>query len=381
MTSEIFYSVRDKKFSNKVEALRYASLFNDSKFSDIKFFYHHKVWNNFDRSLLGKISLKQLYKERAQQIRDRYDYVILYFSGGADSTNILESFLNNNIPLDEIVVRWPKKLIGSSIYTPNNVDKTARNFVSEWDLVIEKELKKIAQSHPNIKITILDYIEGIDNFKYHDDLFLTQNHFHSAINLLRMQKFTDLEHVSRGKKVCSVMGFDKPMVCEVNGSAFMYFPDNLVAQAIPSAEESTRENFYWSPDFPILAYEMAYQVYLNFKLNPFNRQVLLNSINKSVDGKIKFDITQMYFDIIKPIIYETWDMSKFQAEKPTHGFKADKDFWFYESNEFKLPRQQWQYFYRSQLDNISEVFCQVENGDKTGYKIVLSPLYFLGTFS
>lgn len=381
MNTEIYYSVRGKEFSNKVEALRYASLFNDSTVRDIKFYYYHDVWKNFNTSLLGKISLKQLYKERAQQIRDRYDYVILYFSGGADSTNILESFLNNNIPLDEIVVRWPKRLIGSSIYKPNTVDKTARNFVSEWDLVIEKELKKISSTHPKIKITILDYIEGIDNFEYHDDLFLTQNHFHSAINLLRMQKFTELENNARGKKVCSVMGFDKPMLYNQQGNAMMYFPDNLVAQAVPAAEESIRENFYWSPDFPILAYEMAYQVYLNFKLNPSNQQLLPGASFKSLKDEIRFDITQTYFNTIKPIIYETWDMSKFQADKPFHGFKADKDFWFYESSEFDRARMQWQFYYDSQLSEINEKFCQVDSfGNKTGYRNIASPLYFIGKF-
>ena len=381
MNLDIFYSVKGKFFTNKVEALRYASLFNDCNFNDVKFYFHDNVWSKFDTSILGKISLKELYKQRAQQIRGKYDYVILYFSGGADSTNILESFINNDIPLDEIVVRWPKKLINSSIYTPNTIDKTARNFVSEWDLVIEKELKKIAASHPKIKITILDYIEGVDKFNYSDDLFLVQNHFHSAINLLRMQKFTDLEHNSRGKKVCSVMGFDKPMVCEVNGSAMMYFPDNLVSQAIPSAEESTRENFYWAPDFPILAYEMAYQVYLNFKLNPLNRQLLASSSSKNLKDEIRFDMSQMYFDIIKPIIYETWDMTKFQADKPFHGFKADKDFWFYETTEFEKPREQWQFYYDSQLSEIHDRFCQIDpQGIKTGYKNIRSPLYFLGHF-
>lgn len=381
MNKQIFYSVRGKHFDNKVEALRYASLFNDCKLSDVKFYFYDNVWKNFNKNLLGRISLKELYKQRALQIREKYDYVILYFSGGADSTNILESFIKNKIPLDEIVVRWPKKLIGSSLYVPNGFDKTARNFVSEWDLVIEKELKKIAINHPNIKITILDYIEGVDKFKYSDDLFEVQNHFHSAINLLRMQKFTDIEHNSRGKKVCSVMGFDKPMVCESGGNAMMYFPDNLVAQAIPSAEESTRENFYWTPDFPLLAYEMAYQVYINFNLNPSNRQLLLNQKNKTIDDKIKLDLNQMYFDVIKPIIYESWDMTKFQAEKPSHGFKADKDFWFYENSEFNDPRMKWKHHYDSQMSQIAECFCQIERGEKTGYKIVPSPLYFLGSFN
>ena len=54
-------------------------------------------------------SLQELYRIRAQQIRDKYDYIRLEFSGGADSTVVLYSFLNNGIFVDEIVTRWPKE--------------------------------------------------------------------------------------------------------------------------------------------------------------------------------------------------------------------------------------------------------------------------------
>jgi hypothetical protein len=74
-------------------------------------------------------------------------------------------------------------------------------------------------------------------------------------------------------------------------------------------------------------------------------------------------------------------MTKFQADKPFHGFKADKDFWFYETTEFEKPREQWQFYYDSQLSEIHDRFCQIDpQGIKTGYKNIRSPLYFLGHF-
>jgi len=50
-------------------------------------------------------SLDFLYALRARQLREKYDYLVLYFSGGADSTNILKTFIDNNIFLDEIVMQ------------------------------------------------------------------------------------------------------------------------------------------------------------------------------------------------------------------------------------------------------------------------------------
>ena len=49
-------------------------------------------------------SLSELYKRRAYQIRDMYNYIIFYFSGGSDSITALNTFVKNNIPIDEIVV-------------------------------------------------------------------------------------------------------------------------------------------------------------------------------------------------------------------------------------------------------------------------------------
>ena len=60
-------------------------------------------FNIFDWSKEPTESWKELKKQRAQHIRDNYDYVVLYFSGGSDSTTVLNSFYDNNIYIDEIV--------------------------------------------------------------------------------------------------------------------------------------------------------------------------------------------------------------------------------------------------------------------------------------
>ena len=38
------------------------------------------------------------------QLRDEYDYIRLYYSSGSDSETCLQTFMKNNIPIDEIVV-------------------------------------------------------------------------------------------------------------------------------------------------------------------------------------------------------------------------------------------------------------------------------------
>ena len=111
------------------------------------------------------VPLTDLYRLRAQQLRDKYDYLILWFSGGADSTTILQSFIHNGIHLDEVIVSWPKTLTEGR-YTPN-LSTDATNMSSEWDFSIEPKLKWLAKNYPTIKITVLDHlIDPVNNETY-----------------------------------------------------------------------------------------------------------------------------------------------------------------------------------------------------------------------
>jgi len=101
-----YYEQDGKKFQSKAMAL-YASYLPPKKDrGDI-------VWrlHNFESKLEAinlseepKESLSTLYIQRAQQLRNDYEYLILNYSGGPDSHNILETFLLNNIFLDEILI-------------------------------------------------------------------------------------------------------------------------------------------------------------------------------------------------------------------------------------------------------------------------------------
>jgi hypothetical protein len=62
------------------------------------------AFENIDWTKEPTKTLKQLYKERAEQLRTDYDYLIVYFSGGSDSITVVNSFLDNDIPIDEIVI-------------------------------------------------------------------------------------------------------------------------------------------------------------------------------------------------------------------------------------------------------------------------------------
>jgi hypothetical protein len=358
---------------NKVQALLEATrLRNQGQSCVIWFLWYHDVFKNFNKELLGKIPLKTLYKERAQQLRDNYDELILYYSGGADSHNILHTFLENNIKLDYVFVRWPYKILDNQIYNPNFKDIGAKNFVSEWDYAIKPDLEYLKSNHPEIKIITADWLDRVDLTLYNDDLFTTQNHMHSAVNFLRMQSYSDVEInlLDQGKRVAAIWGMDKPRL-ERNkkGEVSFHFRDDLIQNAVPvNCDANNVEYFYWTPDMPLLAYEMAYQTFLWFKARPN----MIQFIN------INDDHYAICSEIIKEVCYPYWDFNRFQAGKP-RGFRKDKDFWFYDHPEFSTLVERWRYYYNSQLNDINIDYLHLGPDDKpVSYRYINSPPYYIG---
>jgi hypothetical protein len=63
-----------------------------------------KELNDIDWSTKPNYDLSLMYRLRAAQIRNRFDYVVFYFSGGSDSITALNAFVRNNIHIDEILI-------------------------------------------------------------------------------------------------------------------------------------------------------------------------------------------------------------------------------------------------------------------------------------
>ena len=93
--------------------------------------FNKKHFGQFTWSQEPKLSLRELYRNRAQQLRDKYDYLKLEFSGGGDSATVLYSFVNNGIHLDEVIFRYPTAAEKNVSADPYNTK--AENTLSEWE--------------------------------------------------------------------------------------------------------------------------------------------------------------------------------------------------------------------------------------------------------
>lgn len=362
-----YYQVGTKQFTSKNSAI-YESL--ESRMP-IYWNFYNDVFQNFSNTklnTLGQTSIDSMYKQRAQQLRDNYDYLILNYSGGADSHNILMTFLNNNIKLDEIHVKYSES-VDRKIYTPDITNKNSENIFSEFDYTIKPVLDEVSKRFPNIKIDIHDLFTK--KHKIIDESFVHAGHWNGAFELLRCQSFSDSIINMPNKKIADIFGVDKPIVVYKDNTLFLLFNDITVDVATGGNRHEQYSNvqtelFYWTKDMPELVFEQAYQIYLYFKTNPtqlklidYNNIDLHNSDRLEALRKLKIDL-----------IYTNWDHNKFQVGKSntfsTQGRERDK---YYTNHvEFKSFLDVYESTKNNWLKTIKD----------TNTKIFFSPWYRIG---
>ena len=102
-----------------------ASSFNNSIIftNDIKatLYGEPALFNNIDWTIPIEKSLDDLMLERALMLRDQADYLSLMFSGGSDSTKILETFVLNGILLDEVIVNY-NTMVPKNMFDYQNIE-------------------------------------------------------------------------------------------------------------------------------------------------------------------------------------------------------------------------------------------------------------------
>ena len=367
-----YYVVNGNIITNKLQAIIEATKSQTNfqwVFFDDVFINAITKFNKYD------ISLKEMYRDRAQQLRDSNDYLILNYSGGSDSHNILMTFLEYGIKLDHIYVQWPERLMDKGIYTPNRLDKTNANFHSEWDLVLKKDLEWLGKTHPEIKIEIADWTTTLNEQFYKDDIFA--NDVSNLPSIARSQKqntFSPTEGTLalQGKRVASIFGVDKPCIVKKGTQWFFYFVDTAcMAQPNPDNPYGT-EYFYWSPNFPDIAIAQAYAMKRYFENNP-NKIYLIQSLSERALIDPTFNARKYYdyyteyahvAEIAKLVCYPYWDFNRFQADKPfavLDGFKMGTRAWdnvLTKIPDFNRVQQAWEYHWKSYLKQIDMKFMR-----------------------
>ena len=168
-------------------------------FQNITFHTFDESINNFNYSIEPQESLEFLMAERAREIRENYNYIKFFFSGGSDSTTIINQFIKNKIFIDEIIVFRFSYL--------NNFDENSNAEVNNYTIPWLKNNKL-----DKTKISIHDW--GND---YFSSIIKKSNWFETK-NTLGLRE-TVLPNI-RGKNFCNLFAGETPHVMCKNNKYF-----------------------------------------------------------------------------------------------------------------------------------------------------------------
>ena len=256
-----YWHLNGKYFFNKGECLRYAT---STGIMGVTYHYFDDIYDALDWNKEPEETLDELYKQRALQLREKYDYLTLAFSGGADSMNILDTFLDNDIKLDEILSYFPVQVIEQLKSAFDPLDHSPSNHMFEYFGVL-KRLEEVRKSHPDIKITIMDVTNDIPKLissgKIQEFTVVLAGASPPTTNYLPV-----LEHAKTlsDKNYAIIQGLDKPrMIHDAKANKLgVFFSDiyNVWAKVPYNGFAPNVELFYYTPDLPNILRKQAHVI-------------------------------------------------------------------------------------------------------------------------
>jgi len=204
-----FWTVNGQIYRTKLEATIAAQHAN----TWVKFHFNDELLSMQNWTKEPEHDIDYYYRERAQTLRDRYDYIVVMYSGGSDSSTILKTFLKNGIHVDEVATYgiWNKSI--DKYYTLDNLEITfSATDMLNWC------------ANAGVKVSHLNLLDGIHLLETDDWIWYSDPLFSASQAVRFPTVYERPEHrelIDKGKSVAIILGHDKPRVLYENG-AFHY---------------------------------------------------------------------------------------------------------------------------------------------------------------
>lgn len=374
-----FYRVGELKFYSKFDAADVAVKVNQP----VTWHFNDEVFGLHDWTKEPIASLPELYRIRAQQLRDNYDYLVLWYSGGADCDNILDTFVDNNIRLDEAagVV---------NMAADSNRDGYLNGEI--YNLTVPKIQNIQETSQPWMVHTLLDLCQPtIDYFNNAANKFdwihkvsqyVNPNYVARTQIVKTQSRWMDM--INSGKRVAFIWGIDKPKISSFGGNFALVFRDVLDAAAITHHQVDTvpglfDEMFYWTPDLPELIIKQAHVLKRYMKSLPTTSPFLTtHRLDRNPVITINGKLYWLKYDGIHTALYPKWHPRPFQV-KPDSLIFSPRDNWFFNLPDTDVAKQTWQQGLEYRWQNTPDMLKSNKDSLRHGFKVLTSCTYNIGT--
>jgi hypothetical protein len=326
-----YYLVDGIKFDSKIKAALHSVKIKKK----MSWHFNDEVFDKFDWSVEPNETLDQLYDQRARSLREKYDYIMLSYSGGADSHNILMSFIRQGLFIDEIVVNTMNK--ATEKFTEVNAqNKENKNAAAEYQLQTFPRLKEVENLIPNTKITVLDLSDHLFDFlnKTGDGSWVLDKK--EQVNIAGATRFNYIhfdeirKQFDKDKKIALILGVEKPRTYIKDGIFYMAFQDRAanivtVAEHIRDYTNSSVEFFYWSPEGTRIICKQVHVIKKWLEAFPEKQSLW------EWGGQFSPTTFRLVHErILRTLIYSTWNNEWYQADKAVKDWYSEFDAWFYE---------------------------------------------------
>jgi len=220
--------------------------------------YNDDFFSQYDWTQEPTESLDELYKQRALELREQYDYLVLFYSGGYDSANMLHAFLDNGIKIDEIC------------RIDSKYDTTSHRYLEgKWKTW--KQLDELEKRYPKIKIRRFDNGDLVLNWpkiikdtneylkSTRDPVYYwgPRSSVHRLTNDVMYEYIDDWKKLLKDKKTIGTVwavDYVQPVFDTVTKNFVHQYSDmNVCAELSPIRQMTNKpdrdvfEFFYWSP--------------------------------------------------------------------------------------------------------------------------------------
>lgn len=318
-----YYIGAGRKTYSRIEAMEYA------KGNDIEWNFNDEVFSIFDWTQEPLQDLNYFYDLRAQQLRNQYDYIVLFYSGGYDSHNILKTFIDNNLHIDEVLTMIPSL---ETFSTPT----------IEYKKYTLKKIEKYKTQLSNTKFRLIEYRESLlREMKKMPDLLYELNYKHTLYHKIKERfKYEIEEHakiIESGKKIVYLYGVDKPQIVVSHDKFFFEFRDSSVANKVLSSVQYNKiadvhyEFFYWDPSCVPMIIKQAHAIKKLYKQTKCHISSNLPQFNYTIYSRCFLDDYLGYFD-------ENSFRNMFLSANRSRGVNriaciGGRDSWFYTSED------------------------------------------------
>jgi len=368
------YRVGDLKFYSKLEAIEMQAKTNVHLHWD----FNEAAFSAYNWAKEPEESILELYKQRAQQLREKYDYIILIYSGGADSETILQSFIYNDIKLDEI-----------ASYVNYSATGKKDNFLNEeiFGNAVPR-IERLKEKYPWLKHRVIELRDlMLEHFSNEDVKFRWIYYTNTLFDAncpareelaLKIKDWADLIH--QGKKVCVLWGYDKPRLINENDRYSMRFIDIIdsgpTVKSFAGELPYDDELFYWTPEMPEISIKQGHIIknYLdnNWSTSPFISTERTDLAYKKVNG-VRHWLNK---DGLHALIYPNYELA-LTAAKPQNTVVTERDIWFYSMEQSNSALQTWKMGVYKLWQMLPEYWKNNPSDYKKGLKLCWSKDYFL----